>query len=722
MTALRSLALLGIAISLGVSAAPTLEGGPRLTTARPGTAFSGYRSRYAIKADAASARADEAGALSIFDARTGARVNQPLGTFSLRVRDGATEVLAGARSIHFEPIGWTESRSDGALSLDVSVFTLAHDVFAVVAHLGGVSSTLTIEGALSGTLPSGTATVGAGSGQVPLAATINSGEGRAFGVALGAAGTISGQTSADGAAYSASVFQSLSSDGTVAFVLAFHDAPDSAAPLASAALSARGDPSGWLSEARTYWTAFYASHSPSRETSPARAAADERAAAALWHNELGPSGNQVLGATPAKTARAWFEARDSSWHAVAAAEQSTARAWAHVEAELRGQRTGASDPEVGLIPHGQAETGEAPSLGIPTATDAYSEMPALGWALRAIQDRGGKEPDKLGRALDAGLLATAWWRARRDKDQDLVPEVNGSLEAGQEGSARFTEVWGSESAARLPVPAVDPRPRLDAADLASELQHDYVELSRVAGVLGRSEQRELSSRASLLAAQIDEATYGFWDEVRGAYADYTLVGTNRDRQLTHTRAPNMWWPLVVGAARDATRVGRVVEHLLGASEFWRARGVLSLAGFDPAFGASLPWKGALSPEQQYLTMVALYRYGYEAEAEQLRQRLLDLGAGQTEPYEHYDADTGAGLGAAGFGATAAVLLEAARNRHQAETFVLERGGVAKVRQGELRRVFRHMDGAVLMEISAEGTSELPWTKSAPTCSSSPATR
>src|SRR5512146_1706505 len=179
------------------AAAPTLNGGPRFTNASPGAAFSGYRSRYAVKADVTSARADEAAALALYDARTGAAPSRPLGVFSVRFSDASGVRLAAGRDVQFEPTGWTESRTDGALSADVAVMTLAHDAFAVVVQLHGVASALDVEGLLAGAV-STSGDVSSAAAPAQWSIRIDDGAGRPFGVALASPGGSAG-ASASGA-------------------------------------------------------------------------------------------------------------------------------------------------------------------------------------------------------------------------------------------------------------------------------------------------------------------------------------------------------------------------------------------------------------------------------------------------------------------------------------------------------------------------------------------
>lgn len=86
-------------------------------------------------------------------------------------------------------------------------------------------------------------------------------------------------------------------------------------------------------------------------------------------------------------------------------------------------------------------------------------------------------------------------------------------------------------------------------------------------------------------------------------------------------------------------------------------------------------------------------------------RKVELASSDHGLWEYYDSKTGAGLNVYPFGGSAALFIEALRDRHQAEAFAV--GGK---REGAIRRLQRLEDGEVLAEVSVEGTFEVPVTK------------
>ncbi|MDQ3264025.1 MAG: hypothetical protein M3Y59_10230 [Myxococcota bacterium] len=710
----RLILLLSVLLAIPAGAVPTVEGAPRWASDLPGCALSAEQSRYAVQALVTGAAADRFAALTLHDARTGARPDAPLGTFSLSATDVGGARLEGARAISFSPQGWTEERVDGTLTARAEVFTLAPNVFAVTVTLGGVSSPLSLRATLEGNLGTGSATLGTGSGAFPLLLTLDSGEERPFGVALGSTAGSSVSAGAGGSAYAVTLDLVATSDGVVAFVLAQDDATAQTISRGEAAVTAAGGVEGWAGAAQSRWAAQLATFSPPHTTDAEARANDALALSVLLNNELGGAEGGLRGSLPAKTHFNYFEVRDTGFLALAAVEGPSARAQAYLDGVWRGQEAGAGNLQAGLIPHRVDEAGGAPSWNQASVSDHYSERPAFAPALRALRDRGlpPLEPPALTALLDAQLSLLGWWRDHRDWDEDLVLEANGGLEAGADNSPRFFEMWGSGDGVRLPVPEVQPRARtpLNAVDVSSSLYAEYLEASQLAGALGRGEdQRQSLARASLLGAQIDEATFGFWDEVRGGYFDYWLQGTERERVPLRIRTPVIWAPLTVGAARELTRANRALAHLLSEVEFWRPHGVPSVAVGEGTFDSAQRWRGAAFAEQQYEAMVALYRYGYEAEAEQLRQRTLATLQAAGTFREAFDPETGAGRGPGCFGTSAAVAVAIARNRHQEEAFAVERGGLPRVRQGQLRRMIRISNGQLLLEVRVAGSREVPVT-------------
>ena len=154
----------------------------------------------------------------------------------------------------------------------------------------------------------------------------------------------------------------------------------------------------------------------------------------------------------------------------------------------------------------------------------------------------------------------------------------------------------------------------------------------------------------------------------------------------------MLWPLFAGVTADPARAKSVIEaHLLDPKRFWGLGlsgapfSVPSIAYDDPAYDFAQDgyyWQGQVWVMPSYMALVALSRYGYAEEAEELRASLVAmvLGADPGGIHETYDALTGAvgwgsgtgdpkkgGVGEPSvfqFGWSTAFVLEMLLDRHQ----------------------------------------------------------
>ncbi len=708
--------LLGL-LGSAAFAAPTLEGGPEYSTARLGAGVGDFGSRYAIKAEVDGPRADRLAAFALYDARPGALRDDPvpgsrgLAGFSLTFTQGSTARLTGTRRIQFQPWGWQETTEDAELKATAKVFTLAQDTFAVVVDLTGVTSPLTVEARIDGKTQGQGAYSAAGSSSL---LTIDNLEDRPFGVALWTADPVLERTGFNGSTFGAILKSTAAVSGQLVYLLAFDDVPAAAAERPVTLAAAKGDPANWAETIRADWEAHLASYTPALEQDARRLEVDRRARTLLRMNEVGPLPSMPgPAAYPAKTHYNHFWLWDSAFEALGVSEQSAIRAFDYLDAVYRGQITRADDPELGLIPNHVDEHGVPPKLGIPGALDLFSQAPALGLALREIYERSAQDDaarERLARSYDVARPYLDWWTRRRDADLDGLAEVNGGWEGGQDNGPRYTEIWGDNLFARLAVSDNDPRPKLDSVDINAWLYLYEIELSRIARILGRTDDIQLwQQRASDRAFRMDDTTNGFWNEERGGYYDFTRVGGDKARSFLKTRTYTVWSPLFAGVTRDTARVRRLVAQLTDPKQFWGAHGVPTVAFDDAAYNSQDYWRGPVWLNINYLAASALFRYGYEAKAEELRQKVLDLVVSEGQLREYYDSTSGQGLNVSAFGWSGALYLELMRHRHEAEGFVVQEGGPAKTRQGYLRRLFRLSDGKLLAEVSAEGTYEVPRT-------------
>jgi len=679
-------------------AAAGVSGGPVAVVERPGGAVAedGW---YAVKAVTSGAREQEPASLAFYDARPGAPEDRPLGTFSVQVMDGSAPRLQGARAIAFKPYGWEEHPVDGALSADVAVFAIARNAFYVLLSLHGVTAQLSLVAVLQGTGVTGTA--------ADAAVGVDAGAGQTFGVFAGSTAAGGSTSLTEGVNFRWQGTYPVSADQTVGFVLLFADSPSSASITGPGLLANPAD--FWLGPTQYGWETYLASFPGVGPVPQPWADADTIAKATLRHNQNQFGGR--LGVARSKTAADHYYLLDTPIAALATSETLPYQALLSLEPLLAGQLVGV--PEEGLIPNHVDETGVAPTLGNPSATDAYSAPPVLPVVLRTLWDRSPQDQtarQEVEAAYRASAALHGWWTRHRDLDANGSVEVNGALEAEMPDSPRFA-LWGAD--ANLPVPVTTPRASLDAADVNAWLQWGELELWRTGTALGRDDALPWLDQGNARAQKVDDAAAGFWDDTQGVWVDYAL-DASQAKVAQGPRTPASFWPLATATERDPTRVRRAVAALTNPSQLWVAHGVASVSATTIGFQPDVPWRGAVSPWQTYFILQGLYRYGFEEEAEDLRTRLLDTIAAQPAMFAHYGAFSGAGLGAAGTSTTAAVFIEALRRRYEEETFALSSGNTPTAREGQIRAMYRFSDGVALAEVSVQGTRELPRTRFAST--------
>ncbi|HHP7243763.1 MAG TPA: amylo-alpha-1,6-glucosidase [Elainellaceae cyanobacterium] len=145
-----------------------------------------------------------------------------------------------------------------------------------------------------------------------------------------------------------------------------------------------------------------------------------------------------------------------------------------------------------------------------------------------------------------------------------------------------------------------------------------------------------------------------WNPQRGFYHNYDL-GTD---QPIPTCVASNYTPLYAGVP-NSRQVQKMVNHLLSAAfRGSRAEGWLvpTTSRQEPGFCANRYWRGPIWINLNWMLHHGLKTYGYDNEAEQIKQMSLDLVA-RSGFYEYFNPDTGEGLGSASFSWTAALVLD-----------------------------------------------------------------
>jgi len=284
-----------------------------------------------------------------------------------------------------------------------------------------------------------------------------------------------------------------------------------------------------------------------------------------------------------------------------------------------------------------------------------------------------------------GKLFLEWWEKARDENHNGLFEYISQDEGGWDNSPRMKyvstgffipylgsvgEVIGSKF-----------KP-LDNVDLNSWMFLYYRAMADWAKDLGKAEDaNKWEQRARTLAGKIDDL---LWDEELGCWFDsYNWKGV---RNYKHFRVltPAIWFPAFAGATLDEQKARICIEkHLLNPDEFFGKYPIPTVAYNDRYFDNTIPgWTATIWLVTAYTALEALFKFGYDDEAEELRERLLAMMAdqdGMKGIYETYDPITGkyknehstGAYASFQFGWSSAFTMEMILERYQEERFIFD---------------------------------------------------
>lgn len=368
-----------------------------------------------------------------------------------------------------------------------------------------------------------------------------------------------------------------------------------------------------------------------------------------------------------------------------------ARAFAQLGPE-RGAET--AEALLSAFQAAQNDAGALPAWLAPTGTTLETRVPRFltGWV--SIAERLGD--DQRAQAMRRQALAVErevlrFWTENRDRDGDAAIECDGGREAGTPGSPRLSEVWSEE--VDEPLGTLTNRLPLNCVEAGAWNHALAVEAARLATLLGE-DATALRTLASRRALEVEDPVNGHWAPDQAGWFDYVRVGGEKTRETLETRTHVLWAPLTTGLSRESARVRGVVEQLLDPTAFLR-EGVVSVAmdTRSAAYDPNAPWRGAIQPEVEWSALVALSRYGYEAQAQTLRQQLMSRGLAA------FSNPDGLPLGPSNDAVAAAIHLLAAAHVDEEEVLLFEQGNPqAKRRSGHFQRLFHATDGRLLLEV------------------------
>lgn len=258
----------------------------------------------------------------------------------------------------------------------------------------------------------------------------------------------------------------------------------------------------------------------------------------------------------------------------------------------------------------------------PLDGDAWAKPSVQGWAIWEIARRD-PDADRRRRFLDEAYPVLTchfeFWMREKDADSDGLVEVTHPSQTGWDDTPRLPR----DNKAR------------EAIDVNAWLALYADSLALIAKELGKADDADLwRERGANLAKHIEEH---LWSEQLGGWQDRD--GTAVDAPFRDVSTPVMWWPAFAGSVTDESHARRVIEeHLLDPERFYGRYPIPTVAYNDPAYNKEGHGRYAKGQEWQictYASLVALERYGYPAEADEILDRTVAMMAQFGGVYEHY---------------------------------------------------------------------------------------
>jgi putative isomerase len=193
-------------------------------------------------------------------------------------------------------------------------------------------------------------------------------------------------------------------------------------------------------------------------------------------------------------------------------------------------------------------------------------------------------------------------------------------------------------------PAVSdiPAEATEGVDLQSYLFREYGAMALLAESLGNgADAASYRAKAENLKRLVQQK---MWSEGDGMF----LNVDSRTGQLVRIKTWTNLAPLWAGIATREQAQRMVQEHVLNPKEFWAAHGLRTLAADEPLYNPrSGYWRGPIWVISNYLVMHGLMNYGYDAPAQELAQKTIDLLVADLKATggmnENYGPETGAPL-------------------------------------------------------------------------------
>jgi hypothetical protein len=401
---------------------------------------------------------------------------------------------------------------------------------------------------------------------------------------------------------------------------------------------------------------------------------------------------------PGKAHFNFFWAWDTPFHTLGQSEWDVQLAKDNLKTQFSGQ---VENGMIRMVIDDNLESSFWPDL---------TQPPVQGWAIKEIAERDNfSDTDWLNSMYEASMKYLNFWETSRDTDGDGLYEFASGLETGWDDTPRF-------HCGPITNICIVPTVNIDSLDLNSWLYQYYSAMAEIAHKLGReAEADELRQKAEDLVKKMES---NLWDNEKGVFFDREFI--DGGHEFIRVLTPATFLPLTFGAIRDVEKAKRIIEeHILNPEEFWGTYPIPTVAYNDGKYDHNddgYYWQGQVWLITAYSALKALYRYGYEQEAEELKKRLLDMmfNADPGGIHETYDALTGRvgwGAGSNGyfggvgepsvfqFGWSSAFNMEITLDRYQRERFLMPED--RKI-SGFVKEITNIKDGKKYIRIESTG--------------------
>lgn len=268
--------------------------------------------------------------------------------------------------------------------------------------------------------------------------------------------------------------------------------------------------------------------------------------------------------------------------------------------------------EDGMIPDAIHDEGLVTHLDFPVEADV-TKPPLLAWAAWKLFEKD-KDHEFLEEIYEPVVRWNNWWFEKNDLDHDGLCEYQHPFSSGLDDSP----LWDQG----MPV---------ESPDLNTYLGMQQAGLARIAHALGLIDEAKLwEKRAQAMAERMLKK---LWDPESG------MFWATHNGSPVRVRTPFSFFPLLTGRL-PANVVQRLIVHLTDPNAFWPRFPVPSVALNDRNYNPEQMWRGPTWVNVNYLLVEGLYKSGYPALADELRNRTLGLVNAQSDIYEYYHPETG----------------------------------------------------------------------------------